>query len=69
MNIKTLLVDFVTIFAVSLVVTGIVTLFGNLIVHGATTIDWETSFRFAIVFGIIFSWIETRRSKDAKCHP
>jgi hypothetical protein len=63
MNIKRLLSDFVTIFAVSLTVTGIVTLLGNLVVHGAGTIDWETSFRFAIVFGIIFSWIETRRSK------
>jgi hypothetical protein len=67
MNIKRLLSDFVTVFAVSLTVTGIVTLLGNLIVHGASTIDWETSFRFAIVFGIIFSWLETRRSK-ADCH-
>jgi hypothetical protein len=52
------------VFALSLIVTAIVTLLGNLIVHGASTIDWETSFRFAIVFGIIFSWIETRRSKE-----
>jgi hypothetical protein len=63
MNIKRLLSDFVTVFAVSFIVTGIVTLLGNLIVHGASTIDWETSFRFAIVFGIVFSWIGTRRSK------
>ena len=64
MNIKKLLVDFVTVFAVSLIVSVIVTLLWNLIVHGAGTIDWETSFRFAILFGIIFPWIETRRSKD-----
>ena len=63
MNIKKLLVDFVTVFAVSLIVSVIVTLLWNLIVHGASTIDWETSFRFALVFGIIFSWMETRRSK------
>jgi hypothetical protein len=63
MNIKKLLVDFVTVFAVSLIVMVIVTLLWNLIGHGASTIDWETSFRFAIVFGILFSWIETRRSK------
>jgi hypothetical protein len=63
MNIKELLVDFVTVFAVSLIVSVIVTLLLNLIVHGASTIDWETSFRSAILFGIIFSWIETRRSK------
>jgi len=64
MNIKKILVDFVTVFAVTLIVNAIVTLLWNLIVHGASTIDWETSFRFAILFGIIFSWIETRRSKE-----
>jgi hypothetical protein len=64
MNIKKLLVDSVTVFAVSLIVLVIVTLLWNLIFHGASTIDWETSFRFAIVFGIIFPWIETRRSKE-----
>lgn len=64
MNIKKLLVDFVTVFAVSLLVSVIVTLLMNLIVHGASTIDWETSFRSAILFGILFTWIETRRSKQ-----
>jgi hypothetical protein len=63
MNVKKLVSDFVTVFAVSLTLTGIVTLLGNLVVHGASTVDWETSFRFAVVFGIIFSWMETRRSK------
>ena len=63
MNFKKLLVDFVTVFAVSLIVSIIVTLLWNLIVHGASTIDWETSFRFAILFGIILPLIETRRSK------
>jgi hypothetical protein len=62
MNIKRLLVDFVTVFAVSLIVSVIVTLLWNLIVHEASTIDWEASFRFAILFGIILSWIGTRRS-------
>ena len=64
MNIKKLLVDFATVFAVSLIVSVIVTLLWNLIVHRAGTIDWETSFRFAILFGIILPWIETRRSKQ-----
>ena len=63
MNIKRLLVDVVTVFAVTLIVSAIVTLLWNLIVHGASTIDWEASFRFAAVFGIIFSLIETRRRK------
>ena len=64
MNIKKLLVDFVTVFAVTLIVSVIVTLLWNLFVHGAGTVDWETSFRFAILFGIILPWIETRRSKE-----
>ncbi len=64
MNIKKILVDFVTVFAVSLIVCVIVSLLSNIVVHGASTIDWEVSFRFAILFGIIFSWIETRRSKE-----
>jgi hypothetical protein len=62
MHIKKYLVDFVTVFAVTLIVCVIVTLLWNLIVHGASTIDWETSFRFAILFGIILPWVETRRS-------
>ena len=63
MTIKRLLVDFVTVFALTFIVTGMVTLLWNLIFHEASTIDWETSFRFAIVFGIVFSWIETRRAR------
>ncbi len=63
MNLKKLLVEVFTVFSVSLVVMIVVTLLWNLIVHQASTIDWETSFRFAIAFGIIFPWMETRRSK------
>jgi len=63
MNIKRLLVDAMTVFSVSLVVSIIVSLHWNLIVHGSR-IDWETSFRFAILLGIIVPWITTRRSKE-----
>lgn len=61
MNPRQLLVDFVTVFVVTLIVSMIVTLLWNLIVHGVNTVDWETSFRFAILFGIIVPWLETRR--------
>ena len=40
MTIKRLLVGFVTVFAVTLIVSAIVTLLGNLIVHGASSVDW-----------------------------
>ena len=61
-----LLVDFVTIFAVTLIVSVIVTLLWNLIVDGSSTIDWEISFRFAILFGVLLTWIATRRSKGGQ---
>jgi hypothetical protein len=61
---KRLLVDFVTVFAVTLIVSIMVTLLLNVTVHEASTLDWETSFRFAILFGIIVPWMETRRSKE-----
>jgi uncharacterized membrane-anchored protein len=63
MSIKRVLIEGLSVFAVTLIVTGIVTFLWNFIGHGSSTIDWETSFRFAILFGIILPWIETRRSK------
>jgi hypothetical protein len=64
MNIKRYLVGFLTVFAVTLIVWVIVTMLWNRIFHGASAVDWETAFRFAIVFGIIVPWIETRSSKE-----
>lgn len=61
MKITRLLVDAGTVFAVSFVVSIIVSLVWNLIAHKTTTIDWETSFRFAILLGIIVPWITSRR--------
>jgi hypothetical protein len=60
MKIKQLAVEFVTVFVVVLVITTIVTFLWNIIGHGVTTIDWETSFRFAIIFGIILTWVKSR---------
>ena len=64
MNIKKLVVEFATVFAVALVTTAIVTFLWNIIGHGASTIDWETSFRFAIIFGIILTWAKSREIKE-----
>jgi hypothetical protein len=66
MKIKELLAGFVTVFAVTLTVSAIVTLLWNLIFHGASTVDWGTSFGIATVFGIILSCIGTRRSNCGK---
>jgi hypothetical protein len=66
MTIGTLLRDFITVFFVSLVVSAVVSVLWSLLVHGTRAIDWETSFRFAILFGIVFSWIESRRRSDPR---
>ena len=63
MNMKELLIDFVTTFIVTLVVTAIVTFLYSFIIHGASTVDWETSFRLAIILGIVLSWTKGRESK------
>ncbi len=53
MNIQKLLAGFVTAFIVTLVVSAIVTYLWSLIFHGVAVIDWETSFLFAMMLGII----------------
>lgn len=63
MNIKKLLISFATIFAVTLVAAAIVTFLYSLIVHGAGTIDWETSFHLAIILGIALPVIRAMRSR------
>ena len=63
MNIKKLLISFVTIFAVTLVVAAIVTFLYSLIIHGAGTIDWETSFPLAIILGIALPIVRAMRSR------
>ena len=64
MDVKKVLVDFATVFAVTLIVAVVVTAMSNLIVHGALAIDWEAAVRSAILFGIVFSWMGTRRGKE-----
>ena len=63
-NIKKILINFVVVFAVTLVVAVIVSFLYSLIFHGAGTIDWETSFRSAIIFGIVLTWIKVREKKE-----
>jgi len=63
MNIKRILINFVVVFALTLVVSAIVTFLWNLIRHGMGTIDWETAFRLAITIGIVLTWIKVREKK------
>jgi len=63
-NIKKILIDFVVVFALTLVVSAIVTFLWNLIRHGVGTIEWETAFRLAIIIGIVLTWIRVREKKE-----
>jgi hypothetical protein len=65
MNMRKYAVDFAITFTVVLLVTVIVTFLYSLIVHGSGVIDWETSFRFAIIFGIILPWMHQREKKQS----
>ena len=64
MNIKKLAIEFGAVFAVALVTVALVTFLWNLIGHGESIVDWETSFRFAIMFGIILTWAKSRETKE-----
>lgn len=65
MKFKTILVEFVTVFAVTFVAAVIITFLYSLIVHGAGRIDWGTAFELALILGIIFPWLNARKSKKA----
>jgi len=64
LNIKKLAIEFGTVFAVALVTVALVTFLWNLIGHGESTVDWEISFSFAIMFGIILTWAKSREIKE-----
>ncbi|NOY36552.1 MAG: hypothetical protein GXO83_03160 [Chlorobi bacterium] len=58
--------DFAITFVIVFIVSTIVSYFYSLIAHSAGSVDWETSFRFAVIFGIIFPTIRIveKRQKD-----
>jgi hypothetical protein len=64
MKTKKLAVEFVTVFVVALVTTAMVTFLWNIIGHGEGSVDWETSFRFAIVLGVVLTWVKSRAIKE-----
>ena len=61
MKFRDLVLRFLKTFAVVLVVTALVTLCWNHFVKGnVALIDWETSFRFALVFAIVIPITQIR---------
>lgn len=61
MDFKKMIIGFITVFAITLLISIGVTFLWSLIFHGVAIIDWETSFRFAIILGIILPIIDSRK--------
>lgn len=68
MKIKKILIGFITSFLLILIVSAITSYLYSLIAHGTGNIDWEMSFRFAIIFAIAFPAINEidRRQKEKR---
>jgi hypothetical protein len=63
MNAKMFLADFGQTFVVAFIVAVVVTFVWNLIVHSTGGVDWETSFRLAIILGIVLPITKGFRSR------
>lgn len=66
MRIKALFVEIVITFAITLVVAALVTYLWNLVLHGQCRVDWETSFRLAIILGIALPVMRILPGKEKK---
>jgi len=63
MDFKRAIAGFIRVFAISLLVTLAITFLWNLIFHRAAQVDWETSFRFATLLGIILPLANSRKNR------
>lgn len=64
MHSRSWFVEFLVYFSITLIVTMAVTLLWSMIAHGAARIDWETSFRFAIIFGVVIPLLGRWGNRD-----
>ena len=62
---KEFIKSFFTLSLLSFIASAAVTYLYNLLIHGAGFVDWQTSFRFSILFGLVLTWIRNSRGKKA----
>lgn len=62
MDFKKNIIGFIRVFAISLLVTVGVTFLWNIVFDGVAKVDWKTSFRFAILLGIILPIANSRKN-------
>jgi hypothetical protein len=55
--------DFITIFVLVFILTALVSFLYSMIFHSHGVVDWEGSFRFGIIFGIVIPWMRSRSLK------
>jgi hypothetical protein len=63
MNIKDVAVGVISTGAVVLVVSLVVTWLYSALAHGSGVLDWESSIRLAIIFGITFPVVRALEKK------
>ena len=66
MDFKKIIIRFIPVFAIALLVCIGVTFLWSLVFHGVAIVDWETSFRFAILLGIILPIINSRKRMNSE---
>jgi hypothetical protein len=59
MGLKTVIAAIIKVFAITLLVTCLASFLWNLFFHGSGRIDWETSFLFALLFGITIPIVDS----------
>ena len=59
---KRIIGGFVLVFVVAFIASALVTLVWNLIADGSATVDWGHSVRLAIIFGVLLTWLDRRKS-------
>jgi hypothetical protein len=63
MKIKVYILTFLLVFGVVFVTNMVITVLWNYFIKSiGPIIDWETSFRLAILFGIVVTVIQTKKS-------
>lgn len=66
MKLGNLIADFIITFIVIFLISVVVTFLYNLIIHDKNIVDWATSIRLAIIFGITLPWLRSRERLSRK---
>jgi hypothetical protein len=60
---KRIILYFMGISLLTFTVSAMVTFLYSLLVHSTNIVDWETTFRLAIILGIVLTWNYARELK------